>query len=726
MAAFELQKASRANKQFDGRDSKFLKEIRENFDYDARMWREIRDEAKQDMRYVAGDPWDPRERQERINAGRPCLALDELNQYINQTVNDVRLNKRAIKLVPESEGATDKTAEWRGNLIRQIEYKSNAQAAYCTGYQGAVERSYGYWRISTQYCHPDSFDQELCIKRIQNPDTVYLDWDAKEADYSDMGHAFLIDQYRPEAFRKRWPEAEITDFSSDIITEAPNWITDERVQVAEYWRVEHRKRTLLLLDDSATGQKIFLDEAGPGAKIDGSFLVFPDGVIRNIANRRECEDPSVVQYLTNGIEILEKNPWPGRWVPIVICTGKEIYVDDGGGSKRKLVSLIRLARDPYMLYCYYRTCQAELVGMTPKTPFIGYEGQFENHEEEWKNVNKWPQAYLQVKPLLDATGQNVLPLPQRQPFIPAVEPLELGAESAKRAIQSAMGMYNTSVGRQDTKATSGVAIKALDTQSSQGSYHFIDSYDMAIRHTGRILDDLLPYYYDNARDVGIRKPDETHEVIRINEPRVNPATGQQEKYDVNEGDHGVTVTVGPSYQSQREQASDFVDTLVANLATLPLMPPQKAEILSLSIKLKQLGPLGDQMADIISPNQADIPPQVQAAMAQRDAENQMLKQTVQGLLQERQAKILEIQSKLQIASLQETTKLTVAEMKVQFEASQAMLQAELERINGMMSQLHESGLQQSQQQHEATQAERAAQQAIEQQKVAGPTEGAAE
>ena len=36
------------------------------------------------------------------------------------------------------------------------------------------------------------------------------------------------------------------------------------------------------------------------------------------------------------------------------------------GPQRIIMSMTRLARDPYMLLCYIRSCQMELVGMTPK------------------------------------------------------------------------------------------------------------------------------------------------------------------------------------------------------------------------------------------------------------------------------------------------------------------------------------------------------------------------
>jgi hypothetical protein len=129
-----------------------------------------------------------------------------------------------------------------------------------------------------------------------------------------------------------------------------------------------------------------------------------------------------------------------------------------------------------------------------------------------------PQAYLEVNPVLDATGQPFCHFRQRPQFQPNFQAYELACESMKRAIQSACGMYNSSTGNHDTNVKSGKAIKALDTQSSQGNFHFVDNYDRFIQHVGRVIDERIPIYYDTARPAGLRKPDDTHKMVRINDP----------------------------------------------------------------------------------------------------------------------------------------------------------------------------------------------------------------
>lgn len=679
------------------REEALLKEIRENFEYASNAWREVREEASKDMRYITGDPWDPAERRARSEKGkeRPCLSLDELNQYTNQLVNSVRMNRRAIKVIPRGLGSNEKTAELRQAKIREIEYRSNALAAYATAFEDAATRSYGFIRINKRYASDRSFDQELHIGRIPNPDTVYLDPDFKEADASDIGWCFVVDRMRKSEFQRQWPDAKITSFTPEMQSLAPLWVKDADLQIAEYWRIEKRKRRLVMLknlDGSPFAE--YLDALGKRARIEGEKVVSEDQKPLDLFLRggeavtRETESREVVQYITNGVEILDELPWDGKYIPIIPFLGKEVWMDDGAGAKRKLMSLIRLARDPFMLYCYYRTCQAELVGMTPKTVWIGYEGQFENHEDEWQTANKSPLPYLQVKPVIDATGTQVLPLPQRNAYEPPIQSLELGAEAARRAIQAAMGISPLPTAAQRNNEKSGIALEKIQTEQNIGTFHFVDNHDRALMHAGRVMDDLLDSTYDTPRDTSIVNTDDSVEVIRINEPSKDKH-GQPVNHKLTDtGDHGITVSTGPSFESQREEADEFLDGLMQH------QPEIFARVAWLAIKLKNLGPIGDEMVKILTPpdlagqdGQPPIPPQVQQAIQMGQQQLQQLHAYAADLEKRLvkaesavTAKQIDAQTRKEIAVINSRTALLVAAMKGAADHDAAVLQGQLDAL----------------------------------------------
>jgi hypothetical protein len=690
------------------KDEDLLQEIRDKFTYATQAWQKIREEAAKDMRYVSGKPWDAKEEKARADAGRPCLALDELGQYTNQTVNDFRQNPRSIKVTPLGVGSDDKSAELRANKIRDIERRSNAQAAYTTAADNMVNRSYGFFRIGTEYAGDESFDQEIKIKRIPNADSVLLDPDAKDICYRDGDWAFVVDKIKIDDFERKYPNAEVKNFESlDMGEGSVQWADDENVQIAEYWKVIRTKKTLVLLnDDPANPVTEYVEDIG--AKLSKGILSLPDGNQIRVSKWRKVETRKVVQYITNGYEILEENEWAGKWIPLIPMFGKEIWMDEGSGAERGYMSMIRLARDPYMLYCYYRTCEAELVGQVPKAPYIGYEGQFEGHEDEWQMVNRAPIPFLQAKAILDSTGQNILPLPQRNNFEPAIGALETGAEAARRAIQAAMGIspLPTSAQRQNEK--SGIALQRIQTAQSTGSYHFSDSFDEALKFCGEQLNDLLDKIYDTERTTGITEQDGTSKVVQINTPQVDPQTGQIVHNSIDDSEHGVEISTGPAFQTQREMASDFVDQIVKALPTLPVDPAAKAKLLSLSIKLKQLGPIGDEMVETITPQQqGQIPPQAQQMMAKAQQENQALnayaqklEKENQELKQEKQAKIIDNEYKLKIQQLEMEKSITIAEITTKAQNTQQRMKLEMDMYQQLHSDSHDLAMQKDQQAHE--------------------------
>lgn len=650
-------------------DDPDIKELHESFDYATDAWRDIRYEGDIDMRYIGGDPWNPDDRAAREEAGRPVLALDELGQYVNQIINDVRQNRRAIKVTPIGNGATDQTARLRADLFRQIEYRSNAQQAYTTMFENAVQRSYGYLRVKAQYESSTSRHQELRIEPLMNPDLVTPDPDAVKPDLSDMKYLFNQEAWNKAEFRKAFPRAVFQDFSIEQRQQAPRWVQDDRVMLAEWWRIVMTPAEVVYIDvpvvataqSPATTQQFDVLESDLKKKGLASF-----GPGAQIVGNRTAQMPMVSSRLTNGLEILKEQDWPGRYIPFVGCFGKILYVDTGVGPEKRVLSAIRLARDPAMLYCYYRTAEAEQVGMSTRFPYFVREGSLSPDEaiKLTKSTHE-PVSFITIKGHSDGMPMGTPPeMPQRNPFEPAIQALEVGAEGARRAIQAAMGISPLPTNMQQDQRLSGVSQKALESSSQKGTFHFVDHYEGAITRVGVILDDLAPHFYDAIRDLTVRRPDDTATSIRVNDPQApadptSPYAKEGTPATVTEGDHDVTLSTGPSYESERDQATDFADTLVTQLPQIAQVsgPHAAAKLLSLAVKLKDIGPLGDEMAEIIAPpDQGDLPPKAQGMIQQLQGQLQQVTQE----LQQAKSGVLVAQVKgqidLQIAQLEDDTK----------------------------------------------------------------------
>jgi hypothetical protein len=279
-----------------------------------------------------------------------------------------------------------------------------------------------------------------------------------------------------------------------------------------------------------------------------------------------------------------------------------------------------------------------------------------------------------------------------------------------------MGITPQPTDAQRENDASGVAYQERQSQGQIGAFHYVDAYDLMIERTGMILEDLMDKTLDTAREVPVRKPDDSSAVIRINDP-AGSVIGPQGQLSgdpiFTNGDYRVTISTGPATESQRQEAADFVDMMVGQLPLIAQIagPAKAGQLLAKSIKLKQLGPIGDEMEQLFAPpamtgpNGQPLSPEMQAAQQQI----QQLQQELQAAKQQIASKVAETQAKtqgdLQVAQLKvqatsqdkaadRAVKLDIAAIQAKIE-TMAMVMEELQRIGGLnenaAARLHEAG-----------------------------------
>ena len=665
-------------------------------------------------------PWSSEDRNQREAAGRPCIHLDLINQYLNQTKANARQSKRAMQVIPKGDGAEDQDAKVRSTLVMGIEERSQAQPIYLNAFESMLDRSYGFAVIRTEYKDDSSFDMDIIIKPIMNPDTVLLSPYYKQPDASDLPEGFLLDLMTKDKFKREYKDAKITDFSGEVMGEANvrDWITDRNVQVAEYWRVEHTYKKLLLIDTPQGPIPMIQDEWESAGKVG------------EVKRERKIAIPKVMQYMTNGLEILDEIEWAGTRIPIISCLGPERWQTKGGTAKRELLSMVRFARDPQMLFDYLATQECEEAGMVPKVPFVGAKGQFESDKETWEEINKIPHAFVQYDPVVDAASSTPLNAPTRPQYIPNFEQYELAKDAASRAVQSAMGITPLPTAAQRRNEKSGIALEKIDDMEAQGAVGFIDRYENGFLYNmGWQINELITPILDTQREMPVAQPDGTRSVLHLVGKTSHPVSDNGQ-YDVQglpeghfhtgKGEFDVTISTGPSYQSEREEQSAFVDQLIDNLPNLPMPGTVAATVLALAIKMRpDLGPIGKQIADVLSPpDPNNLPPEVQAIIAPIQAQLQQANQTISQMQMEKLGKVVEQQGKLAVSQIQgqhkldaatidQITKLIIAKIQAKEADAQAQSDAELAELGFHhdiqqqgAAQAHEHALQKDQQGHE--------------------------
>ena len=520
-----------------------VKEAKEAFETCQEAEEENRDNAESDIKFARmGDQWDEADRNKRNREGRPVLTINRMPAFIRQVANDARLNTPSVKVFPVDDTADVECAEILNGLLRNIQVQSNADAAYDTAMSDAVTGGFGYFIIDVDYAYNDTFEQDILIKRIANPFTIHGDPRSTAIDSSDWNIGFVSDMMSHSEFEKEFPDADKVDWDADFESEKDlDWITEESVRVADYWKRVEEPRPIVLLSD---GQVIDEEVYEKNKDYWDVSQVF-------VENTRTVKSWKVKRYTLSGQEVLEEIDWPGMYIPIIPVYGEESW----GEGKRHFKSLIRDAKDPQRIYNYWRTASTELVALAPKAPFIGPVGAFDEDGDKWATANTDSHPYLQYD------GQVA---PQRQAFAGPPAGALQEALNASDDMKSVVGMFDASLGARSNEQ-SGRAILARQREGDISTFHFIDNLNKAIQHAGKVILDLIPHVYSGERVIRVLGEDDKPENVQVNQPIPMLQDGQpvmdemgQPKariYDLTKGKYDLVVRSGPSFTTRREEAA---------------------------------------------------------------------------------------------------------------------------------------------------------------------------
>lgn len=642
-------------------------------------WREKGLEAD---RFYVGDQWPTNVQQTRKLESRPCLTLNRLPLMVKQVTNDIRMNKPAIKIAPVEDADIEKSKILEG-MVRHIQVSSNADVAYIGAATSAVIKGFGYFRIITDYCDDDSFDQDILIKPIKNAFTVRFDPLAVEPDYCDARFCFIDKDMDKDEFKKAYPKGEAADatFSSEG-DPAKDWIHEKTVRISEYFTVEEDDDTLYLFGDGSTMLKSEYDKQ------------FKDTLAPQPIKERPTKRRKVMWRLITGVDILDEKEWPGYYIPVIPVLGEDMEVD----GRRHLTGMVYGAMDAQRQYNYMSTAQTEAIALSPKAPFVIAEGQLEGYERFWQNANIQNFSYLPYKPT-DLSG-HLLPPPQRNNVEPPVQAMVQATAKAADDLKASTGIFDASVGARSNE-TSGKAIMARQKEGDIANFNYIDNLSRAIRFAGIQIVDLIPKIYDAPRVIRIVGEDETSDIVHINTPLdqngkpLPPETPEElvsQTFDLTTGRYDVTVEVGPSFSTKRQESAEAMTQMVQ---AYPQLMEVGGDILVRNMDWPQAQDLAERLKKMLPPalqdqKGKDIPEEAKAQMAQMDMMIQQLTEALNVAQDEIEKKSAEIESKERMNAQNNETKLVIAAMQQENAANMELLRAELAKIQAQVS--HQQGL----------------------------------
>ena len=631
---------------------------------------------------------------------RPMMSVSLLRQPMQLVYNQFTKARLGVNLHPISENASKEQAEAKQGLYRRIERDGGAGHARSWAFMRGLIAGRGWYRINTKYDEdadpkgPGAWDQEIIFQRFLHQESVCVDPAAQEPDFSDMAWAFVVSWLSKRQAKREFPKSRMALSGTDVLgwdglaQEAPGWVKsaageddEQGVMVAEYWHRDiHREE--------------ITDPSDPERK-------------------RIRETPHVTCYKVNGVEVLERQKWDGKYIPLVPVIGEELQPVDGD---RIWQGMVRPARDAQMGYNYAISAQLEDISRLSKSPYVGPVGAFETDRVKWESLNVRPYLYVQYD-TIDVEGKPAAPPTPMQIDGTKLQLSVAFADQTKGMVQASTAVHEPSLGelpgRRD--AQSGRAILALQSQSDAGTSQFAQNIEtITLPCEARIILDLMPYVYDRPGRVTalVTGEDETSNAM-IGTPYVQdkktgmpipaqPNDPQAKTFDLSKGKYGISIDVGKSAQTRLQAGQQFLTEVISGAPQLMnvigdlvfkfrdepgakeiaerlrrTIPPNilgedkgapeqmEAELQATKQQLEQVGQQAAQMADMLKTEQAKQQAQVAIAQGKQQSDVAMAQ--------------LKSQSDLEIARMNNAAKVLIARIGSQFdkENTEAEIQEEL-------------------------------------------------
>lgn len=649
-------------------DKDALKDMLEDFKCCEEAEADQRRMALADLKFARlSDQWDEEAKNAR-GKNRPALTFNLLNVFIRQVTNDARMNQASINVLPLGDGASKDTARIYSDLIRNIQNQSSADIVYDTATEFAVSAGMGYFRIDIDYACEDAWDQDIVLRRVANPFSVYGDWESTEATSVDWNRCFVTDWIPKDTFKRRWKDAKAASFTTENQDFKPDWFGDKGVRIAEYWTREEVPIQLVKLTNGEimTEEELLAPQQMDGMSITLLDMLKAQGV--DIKGTRQSRTYKVQKQLVTGTDVLETEPWLGKYIPIVPMYGEEVNIN----GKRHFKSLHRDAHDSQRAYNYLRTTGIELIGLSPKAPFVGPKGAFATDAAKWESANTTAWPYIEYDQVPGTVGNG---RPERQMLDASAAGVLREAMSAHDDVRSTLGLFNPSIGAPSNE-TSGRAIIARQREGDTGTFHFIDNRNRAIEHAGRIIMDLIPHYYTSERILRCVQDDgESYSVplgtpvahksqlealmspspqgpqgpqqmpeptgapqyvpvppemqMQLAPPQLAQLAAITKVFDLGSGKYSVSVSAGPSFTTRRQEAAEQMMEFVR---VFPQAAGLIGDLLAKNLDWPGADQVAERLKSMLPPQaQGQIPPMVQHLQQMLQQQGAQAHQAVQQL-----------------------------------------------------------------------------------------------
>lgn len=531
-----------------------LEDIRELVDSADQTTSASREEASDMLIFGRISQWDDSVAQDAQTEFRG--TFDIIKARRNRILGELWSNPVDVRFKPK-DGAEDDAAETLTGMYRTDTLAGDESIN--TAVQDQIDAGYGAFRFVTTY--ESKFDdlnnnQVIRLEPINEANNVlYWDDNAKRKDKSDARWAMLLTSFTQKGWEQYCEENGIdweegvkpASFEEKHSSTSFVWGTSkDEIKIGEFYH-KTRKREIVCIYQDPVGQtkayyKTKIKDVLPDLEAAGYVKI----------GEKKKDRWIVTKYLVSGEEIVKKQRIAGEQIPIVPVYGDWSIVE----GREIWRGIYHDAQDPQRLHNFLMSYTADIVAKGPRQKPIFYPGQIQGFEYMYTLSgadNNYPYMLQNEKSPETDQPYPIGPVG----YIENPQMPQAGAalmEMTRRSVDDVTGGSLNSDQMLSSQVTEG-QIQATQNAQNMETFLYQNSLRLAMKQAGRIYASMAAELYDVPRDVTVTQPDGTESTVTVMESVLDYETGEEVVLnDITRGTFEVFADVGPSYQTQKDEA----------------------------------------------------------------------------------------------------------------------------------------------------------------------------
>jgi len=496
--------------------------------------------------------------------------FDYIKPKRNRILKDLYANPIDITF-KATDGASTESAETLTGMFRRD--MQRAQESNQTMQKDQVDCGMGSFRFITEYeSNFDDMNNRQVIRASpinESNNVVYWDPNCKTQDKSDARWCCIIHTYTEDGWERFVDEMGITDdaakdpmpFKQANESQAYFWRgSQNEIKIGEFYYKEAKRERVLMYEDPL-GQVKAVYQKDVKDVIDDMEA---SGFIK--IGQKMKERWVVKKGLVTGDRIIKVDgkEWtriPGEHIPVISAYGDWSLVE----GREIWRGIYHDAQDQQRLINFTLSYFADTVAQGAREKPVMDPGQIQGFEYMWTQSgaeDNYPYRLMNTK---SPTGEPYPPIQYIKP--PDVPTNVIGLLQAMR--QSLDDVTGGQMGQPDmmnagvTEGQIQQSMKSLENEA----YIYQNSYALAKKQSARVYASMAAELYDMPREVTTTQQDGTEATVMMMEAIFDEETGEEVVLnDISKGKFEVYADVGPSFQSQKDEARARLEVLYKETA----------------------------------------------------------------------------------------------------------------------------------------------------------------